>query len=321
MISAATPDFAVPSLDRQLAAGYQVVAVYTQPDRPAGRGRQLRISTVKQRAMSDNLPVRQPHSLRDAQVQAELAALKPDLLIVAAYCLILPAAVLAIPRSGCINVHASLLPRWRGAAPIQRALLAGDCETGISIMQMEAGLDSGPVFGRSNCTITATMTGGELHDQLASLGAQTLLDLLPAIISGAVTAQPQDQERITYADKLIKNEAELDWYLPAVDLQRKVLAFNPWPVAQTHIAGKPLRIWRAQALADVHDGQPGQVLQHDKTGIYVASGSGRLCLTEIQLPGKKIVSAADFLNAHSLQDAVLGNTHTGDLASDPDQSS
>jgi methionyl-tRNA formyltransferase len=313
IVFAGTPDFAVPSLDRLLAAGYPIVAVYTQPDRPAGRGRELRASPVKQRALADDLLLRQPQTLRDMHTQAMLAELRADLMIVVAYGLILPPAVLAIPRLGCINVHASLLPRWRGAAPIQRALLAGDSETGISIMQMTAGLDTGPVFGRAKCTIQRTTTGGGLHDQLARLGAQTLLDLLPAIIDGTLAAQPQNDAEASYAAKLDKAEAVLDWKQSAIELERKVMAFNPWPVAHTLVdAKKNLRIWRAHACDKSHDALPGQVLAETADGIYVAAGKGRLCLTEIQLPGKKAMRVADFLNAHSLAGQILGDASVAD---------
>ena len=292
--------------------GIRLLAVYTQPDRPAGRGRQLRASPIKERALAANLPVLQPQSLRDSDVQAELAAFQPDVMIVVAYGLILPASVLTIPRLGCINVHASLLPRWRGAAPIQRALLHGDSETGVSIMQMEAGLDTGPVFARASCPIPRGMTGGELHDRLAVLGAEALVKQLPAIATGDVVAQPQDELQANYAEKLSKAEAELDWTASALELERKVLAFNPWPVAQTRAGSNTLRIWRAQAYdtkshTQSDHIQPGQVLLENNDGIYVATGAGELCLTEIQLPGKRAIKAIDFLNARrSLAGVILG---------------
>ncbi len=230
-----------------MEAGYPLVAVYTQPDRPAGRGRQLRASPVKTCARAAGIPVHQPGSLRDPAVWAELTATAPDLLVVAAYGLILPPAVLAIPQLGCVNVHASLLPRWRGAAPIHRALMAGDAETGISIMRMEAGLDTGPVFARAACPIERGMTGGELHDRLAMLGAETLRAALPDLLASRLTPEPQDDALATYAAKLSKAEAELDWTQSALELERQVLAFNPYPVAQTWLEGQALRIWRARA--------------------------------------------------------------------------
>lgn len=307
LIFAGTPEFAVPALHALLSSDYTVVAVYTQPDRPAGRGRQLRPSPVKTQALAAGIPVYQPTHLRDPRVQAELAALTPDLVIVAAYGLILPSAVLAIPRLGCVNIHASLLPRWRGAAPIQRAILAGDVETGISIMQMEAGLDTGPVYQRVMCPITPSMTGGELHDQLAILGATCLQTLLPSLLCGQVQATPQQHHQATYAAKLEKAEAELDWTQPALALERKVLAFNPYPVAQTHIHnGQTLRIWCARATPQPCGAPPGSVLSESAEGIGVATGEGILYLTELQLPGGRPLSAPAFLAARHLAGQRLG---------------
>ena len=301
IIFAGTPDFALPVLQVLLESSHQLAAVYTQPDRPAGRGRHPRASPVKQLAVNHDIPVFQPGTLRAATVKAELAAMHPDLIIVVAYGLILPPAVLAMPRLGCVNVHASLLPRWRGAAPIQRAILAGDTETGVTLMQMEAGLDSGPVLASRACAIGATDTGGQLHDRLARLGARLLEDSLRALEQGSLPAQVQDEAQVTYAAKLDKREALIDWSRPATELGRQVRAFNPWPVAETRYAGKQLRVWEAGVVASAAADQvPGCVVQAGKQGIDVVCGSGVLRLQTLQLPGARPVSAADFINAHPL---------------------
>ena len=306
LIFAGTPDFAVPSLQALLDAGYSVAAIYTQPDRPAGRGRQVRASPLKVCAAAAGVPVYQPVTLRDAAAQAEFAALQPDLLVVAAYGLILPPAVLAIPRLGCINVHASLLPRWRGAAPIHWALLAGDVETGVSIMQMDAGLDTGPVLARTGYPIPRGITGGDLYERLARLGAETLLATLPDLLAGRLIPEPQNESLVTYAPKLDKAELELDWSRPALELERRVLAFNPYPVARTPLGDQTLRIWRAQAEVEPTTAPPGTVLREASDGIVVAAGSGVLRLTEVQLPGGRPLPVAAFLNAHRLMGRRLG---------------
>ncbi len=305
ILFAGTPEFAVPTLDALLNEGHSVVAVYTQPDRPAGRGRRLRASPVKARAQEAGLTVRQPRGLRDAAEQATLAADKADLMVVVAYGLILPGTVLSLPRLGCVNVHASLLPRWRGAAPIQRALLAGDAESGVSIMEMDVGLDTGPVLYRVRCPIVAGMTGGELHDRLALLGARAMTAVLPKLALGELTPQPQDETQATYAAKLEKAEASLDWSRPALELEHQVLAFNPWPVAQAQASMGPLRVWSAQAVAMESRAQPGAVIQETRHGILVATGAGALNMTQVQLPGKRPMAAADFVNAHRLIGQVL----------------
>jgi len=305
IVFAGTPEFAVPTLRILLASSYQVSAVYTQPDRPAGRGRRLTASPLKQAAAG--LPVYQPRSLRRAETQAELAALAPDLLVVVAYGLLLPQAVLDIPRLGCVNVHASLLPRWRGAAPIQRALLAGDTRTGVSIMRMEAGLDTGPVYAMAALDIAPGTTAGELHDRLAVLGAEALLQTLPEIAAGNAVAEPQDDALACYAAKLEKIEAELDWRQPAVQLARRVLAFNPWPVAQTRFGDTVLRVWRAETLSMPADAAPGTVLAQDSAGVAVATGEGVLRLLEVQLPGRGRVSGAEFGRGRALRGERLGN--------------
>ncbi|MCC5858753.1 MAG: methionyl-tRNA formyltransferase [Ectothiorhodospiraceae bacterium] len=300
LVFAGTPEFAVPALQVLLDRGRAPVAVYTQPDRPAGRGRRLRPSPVKQLALAHGLPVRQPQSLREAGEQAALAALRPDLMIVVAYGLLLPPAVLDIPRRGCVNVHASLLPRWRGAAPIQRAVLAGDRETGVCLMQMEAGLDTGPVLARAVTPIHPEDTGATLHDRLAAMGAGLLAENLDALINGELVAEPQDGAEATYATKLDKAEARIDWSLPAAELQRRVAAFNPWPVAETRWHDQVLRIWRAEAVGGTDDAAAGTVLAAGDQGIDVATGHGVLRLLELQPPGKRPMGAAEFLRGRRL---------------------
>jgi methionyl-tRNA formyltransferase len=303
IVFAGTPEFSVAPLQALLGDGREVVAVYTQPDRPAGRGRKLTPSPVKQLALARGIPVHQPASLKPAAAQQALAELAPDLMVVVAYGLLLPRAVLDTPRLGCVNIHASLLPRWRGAAPIQRAILAGDAETGITIMQMEAGLDTGPMLHVLRCAIGPQETGGSLHDRLAPLGARALLEALPAIADGTAVGTPQDDTASTYAHKLSKAEALIDWRLPAAELERLVRAFDPWPVAQTRYRGQPLRVWGARALPG--SGVPGRVLASGRDGIDVACGDGLLRLTRLQLPGKRAMAAAEVLNAHDFEGAIL----------------
>jgi methionyl-tRNA formyltransferase len=298
LVFAGTPEFAVPSLRACLASGAEVVAVYTQPDRPAGRGRKLAASPVKQAALAANVPVEQPETLRDAGARARLAAHAPDLVVVVAYGLILPKAVLALPRLGCWNVHASLLPRWRGAAPIQRAILAGDAETGVDLMQMEAGLDTGPVLLEARTPITPEDTGGSLHDRLAELGARTLADGLARVLRGETLMPiPQRVEGIEYAHKLDKAEARLDWNEPALALARKVRAFDPWPVAEAVIDGERLRIWAAQAVDGAAGGAPGEVVARHRDAIDVATAAGVLRITELQREGGRRIAVRDWLNA------------------------
>ncbi|HYG07742.1 MAG TPA: methionyl-tRNA formyltransferase [Stenotrophomonas sp.] len=297
LVFAGTPEFAVPAL-RAAARYNEVAAVYTQPDRPAGRGRGLTPSPVKLEAVARGIPVYQPETLRGADTQAQLAALQPDLMIVVAYGLILPKKVLAIPTCGCWNVHASLLPRWRGAAPIQRAIEAGDAETGVCLMQMAAGLDTGPVLLSKATPIGPQDTGGQLHDRLAELGAQVLADGLGLLRVGlSPVAQPQPEEGVTYAHKLDKAEARLDWTQPAVVLARKIRAFVPWPVAEATLAGERLRIHGAVALEQTHDRPPGSLLRASREGLDVACGEGVLRLRVVQREGGKPVTAADYLNA------------------------
>jgi methionyl-tRNA formyltransferase len=298
LVYAGTPEFAVPPLDGVLAGPDALLAVYTQPDRPAGRGRQLQASPVKQRAQAARVEVRQPLNFRDPAERARLAELKPDLLIVVAYGLILPQSVLDIPRFGCWNLHASLLPRWRGAAPIQRAIEAGDTETGICLMQMERGLDTGPVLLQRGVQIRADDTGGSLHDRLADCGAQVLLEGLNRLRSGdALTSQPQPSEGVTYAHKLDKAESRLDFSLPAAQLERRVRAFDPWPISDCELAGERLRVHAAEAAVGRIGATPGSILAANAQGIDIACGEGALRLTRVQREGGRAQSAADYLNA------------------------
>lgn len=297
IVFAGTPEFAVPSL-RAAARHNEVAAVYTQPDRPAGRGRGLSVSPVKLEALKRGIPVLQPQSLRDPGTQAALRALAPDLMVVVAYGLILPRAVLEIPRHGCWNVHASLLPRWRGAAPIQRAIEAGDNQSGVCLMQMDAGLDTGPVILRQTTPIKETDTAGLLHDRLAELGAQVLADGLGLLRAGIrPIPTPQPAEGVTYAHKLDKAEARLDWSQPAVVLARKVRAFLPWPIAEATVAGERLRIHGALALDLDHQAAPGTLLAASRQGLDMACGAGALRLRVVQREGGKAITAADYLNA------------------------
>jgi methionyl-tRNA formyltransferase len=310
LVFAGTPDFAAAHLSALLGHSHQVVGVYTQPDRPSGRGKKLAESPVKQLAQQHGLPVYQPQSLKDADAQAELAALKPDLMIVVAYGLLLPQAALDIPRLGCINVHASLLPRWRGAAPIQRAIEAGDSETGVCIMQMEAGLDTGPVLARLSCPILASDTGGSLHDSLAQLGPQALLQALPDIAAGTLTPQPQDNALATYAHKLGKDEAQLDFSRSAQELSKQVMAFNPFPVSWCLLPnGERLRAWLAQPLDQAHSAAPGTVMNLDSHGLTVACGMGVLQITELQLPSRNRMAIRDIVNGKLLALQVGEHLH------------
>lgn len=297
IVFAGTPEFAVASL-RAAARHHEVVAVYTQPDRPAGRGRGLAPSPVKLEAIARGIPVLQPESLKDEAAQQQLRDLQPDLMVVVAYGLILPKAVLAIPTHGCWNVHASLLPRWRGAAPIQRAIQTGDAETGVCLMQMEAGLDTGPVLLRQHTPIQPGELGGQLHDRLAEMGAQVLADGLGLLRAGLKPiAQPQPEAGVTYAHKLDKAEARLDWSADAVALERTVRAFNPWPIAEASLAGERVRIHGAVALADNQGQAPGTLLAAGREGIDIACGQGALRLRVLQREGGKAITAADYLNA------------------------
>ena len=292
IVFAGTPDFALASLRALVEAGRKPVAVLTQPDRPAGRGKKLTASPVKQYAERHGIPVQQPVTLRNEEAAAELAALEPDILVVAAYGLILPQAVLDIPRHGCLNVHASILPRWRGAAPIQAAILAGDTTTGISLMAMTAGLDCGPVFHIDELDIGSGETAGELHDRLATLGGEALVAHLDAILADEIEAVPQDETRATYAPKIDKQDARIDWATRASEAARRIRAYNPFPGAYCFHGDTRIKVWRARAV----DGQApaGTVLQCDRDAVVVACGEGALRLEELQLPGKRRAAAREF---------------------------
>jgi methionyl-tRNA formyltransferase len=307
IIYAGTPDFAVPALQRLLDHGFRPLAVLTQPDRPAGRGRRLQASPVKQAAEAANIPVQQPASLAGSKAAEQISALRPDLLIVVAYGLILPPSILKLPRYGCWNIHASLLPRWRGAAPVQRAIEAGDSETGVCIMQMDEGLDTGPVLHQITLPIDPNETGGSLHDKLAEAGADALLSCIRALARGA-PPEPvkQADQGLSYARKLHKAEAQIRWQEPAQQLERQIRAFNPWPVAFCTINGERTRIWRAAYEKLGHDREPGTVLKASKAGIDIATGDQVLRLLELQRPGGKRISAAEYLNSRSLPGRLNG---------------
>ncbi len=301
LVFAGTPAFAVPSLEALHQAGHKLLAVYTQPDRPAGRGRKLGESEVKQCARRLGLAVEQPATLKDLAEHERLRAFRPDAMIVIAYGLLLPKAVLAIPKHGCLNVHASLLPRFRGAAPIARAIEAGDAETGITIMQMEEGLDTGPMLMTAQTPIGGDDTAATLHDRLAALGARTLVSALDALTRGALAPTPQDNAAACYAKKLTKEEARLDWSQSALTLHRRIRAFNPRPVAFTIWRGEPLRLWDAALLTGEHsDAAPGTVIAADAAGVRVATGEGVLTITRLQRSNAKPVAAADFINGARL---------------------
>jgi methionyl-tRNA formyltransferase len=309
LLFAGTPDFAVPALQALIAQGHPPVAVYTQPDRPAGRGRKLQPSPVKETALTAGLAVEQPVAFKDAGALERLRDYRAELLIVIAYGLILPPAVLEAPVLGCLNIHGSLLPRWRGAAPIQRALLAGDAQTGVELMQMDAGLDTGPVFARRVTDIEPRETARSLHDRLAALGAELLLEQLPAILAGQLQPQPQPEVGACYAHKLTKEEARIDWTRSASDIDRQIRAFNPWPIAHTRLGEDVIRLWAAhpdETCVAKASGTPGQILGADRQGLLVATGGGLLRVTELQPPGKRAMSAADFSHARSLDGVHFG---------------
>ena len=302
IIFAGTPDFSVPCLEALINSPVEIVGVFTQPDRVAGRGKKLQQSPVKQCAVAAGLEVFQPESFKSATDRDQLAALNPDLMIVVAYGLLLPQSVLDIPRLGCVNIHASLLPRWRGAAPIQRAIEAGDDTTGVCLMQMEKGLDTGPVLAQREYRISANETGGQLHDALSGLGAELLRDKLGALLDGRLTPTPQEKTGARYAHKLTRQETRVDWNTSAEEIANKIRAFDPWPVMSSHINNQPLRLFGAEAEATTGAGNPapGEIIEASKRGIRVSTGNGDLVIKRLQKPGGKVLSAADFLNGFNL---------------------
>ena len=310
IIYAGSPDFAVPALQALIKSDHDVVAVYTQPDRPAGRGRKIKFGPIKQVAVDHDIPVEQPESLKADEVQKTLRGYQADIMVVAAYGLILPQVVLDIPKYGCLNIHGSLLPRWRGAAPIHRAIQAGDKETGITIMQMAAGLDTGDMLLQSICPIGDEDTGQTIHDKLAAQGAEDLLTVLEHLTNNSLNPVQQDESKTTYAHKLSKADAQIDWSESASDIDRMIRAFNPWPAAYTQYHGKPMKIF----LSSVKDnetktkveGEPGKVMNESAKGIEIATGKGILIAHRLQLPGKKAMDVTDFLNGHSLSSIQLG---------------
>lgn len=300
IVFAGTPDFAAQQLRSLLASEHELVAVYTQPDRPAGRGKKLTASPVKQLAVEHGIPVHQPPTLKAAQAQAELAELNADIMVVVAYGLLLPQAVLNIPRLGCINIHASLLPRWRGAAPIQRAIEAGDTVSGITIMQMDAGLDTGDMLVKAECPIRADDTAATLHDRLSELAGPATITALQQLQSGQAQPKSQDDSKSTYAAKISKAEAALDWRRPAQELERQVRAFNPFPIAFMRIPDQeaPIRVWAAEVVDADASATPATIIAVAPTGLDIACGEGMLRLTTLQLPGKKALPIADLLRGH-----------------------
>jgi methionyl-tRNA formyltransferase len=308
IVFAGTPDFSVPALNALVASNHQLVAVYTQPDRPSGRGRKLTASAVKNVAEQCGIPVYQPVSLREEDAIQQLRDLRPDVMVVVAYGLILPNQVLEIPVKECINIHASLLPRWRGAAPIHRAIISGDQQTGVTIMRMQATLDTGPILLQRSIPIQQ-QTSAELFEQLAEIGAEALMSVIATIESDTIQAQVQDESHATYAKKINKEEARLDWHQPAQILARQIRGLNPWPVANTVLNNQILKIWQAQPITQAVEKnsglQPGQVISGGRKQFQVVTGDGMLDLLEVQLPGGKRLSAAQFLNAHQVNGIQL----------------
>ena len=305
LVFAGTPEFGLPCLEALLQSPHQIKAIYTQPDRPAGRGRKLQASAVKEWALEHEISVYQPLNFKTPESIAELAQLKPDVMVVIAYGLILPRAVLDIPRLGCINVHASLLPRWRGASPIQHAVLYGDGESGVTIMQMDAGMDTGDMLCKATCPISLADTAGSLHDRLAQISAKPLLTTLDALANNEVQSEVQNNDLATYAGKINKEDALINWQNPAVAIDRQIRAFNPWPIAYTALGEDILRIHQAQVVEEACSQPAGTVIRIDRKGMLIATGDKGLLVTRIQFPGAKAISIADWLNSGKTQ------LHTG----------
>lgn len=299
IVFAGTPDFAARHLAALLSSEHEVIAVYTQPDRPAGRGKKLTASPVKHLALEHNIPVYQPENFKSDEAKQALASLNADIMVVVAYGLLLPKAVLDTPKLGCINVHGSILPRWRGAAPIQRSIWAGDAETGVTIMQMDVGLDTGDMLKIATLPIDASDTSSSMYDKLAELGPQALVDCLSDIAQGTAVAVKQDDALANYAQKLSKEEAKIDWTLSAQAIERCVRAFNPWPMSHFSVAENQIKVWQSRVETGNSTHAPGTIIQADKTGIYVATGEDILVLESLQIPGKKALPVQDILNARA----------------------
>ncbi|MCE9845979.1 methionyl-tRNA formyltransferase [Vibrio antiquarius] len=299
IVFAGTPDFAARHLAALLSSEHEVIAVYTNPDRPAGRGKKLAAPPVKQLALKHNIPVYQPESFKSDEAKQELADLNADLMVVVAYGMLLPQAVLDTPKLGCINVHGSILPRWRGAAPIQRSIWAGDAETGVTIMQMDIGLDTGDMLKIATLPIEATDTSASMYEKLAELGPEALIDCLADIAAGKAVPVKQDDELANYAKKLSKEEARINWNDDAVHIERCVRAFNPWPMSHFEAAENSIKVWQSRVAEQTSDKPAGTIVQADKTGIYVATGNGVLVLEQLQVPGKKAMSVQDILNSRA----------------------
>ncbi|MUK77614.1 methionyl-tRNA formyltransferase [Aliivibrio fischeri] len=307
IIFAGTPDFAARHLSALIDSHHEVIGVYTQPDRPAGRGKKLTASPVKELALEHNIPVFQPENFKSDEAKQELADQNADLMVVVAYGLLLPQAVLDTPKLGCINVHGSILPRWRGAAPIQRSIWAGDAETGVTIMQMDIGLDTGDMLKIATLPIEASDTSASMYDKLAELGPIALVDCLSDIADGSAIAQKQDDELANYAKKLSKEEAKIDWTMDAIAIERCVRAFNPWPMSHFSVEDKAIKVWQSRVESYAGNATPGTIIQADKTGIYVATGSDAIVFEQLQVPGKKAMGVQDILNSRK-EWFEVGNT-------------